>query len=210
MEPQTKNYEECILNAQHERHTLIVAMCHSFGKKIAYFDIETSVSGVIENCCKSAKNGTIKIGEDEIAFLRVASRHAILKLIRRREHECPMCQEAIGWDALDQAEINFVNKDMIRVIFEQLPDNYREVMKLHHIDGYSIKEIAEMKERSVAAIYHLNERAQIMATEISAKLEKSPPSRTMPNTQILIRKINLIQWRISSRIWPYTVSAITY
>ncbi len=157
-----------------DRKRLIRSFRVGFGKKVDPVDIESAISEGFEAYLSAVKNGTLAPDETPYGYTHTAAYHAILKLLRRRAHERPICEVTEEPDAHDLAERSFEAKDAVHEIFEHLSEDYREVL-FADIEGYNIDEIAEQINRSVSAAYKLLERAKKRFYEVGIKLG-IPPS----------------------------------
>jgi RNA polymerase sigma factor (sigma-70 family) len=164
-----EDFNESSFKIETQRPALLASMCRSFGKKIDRADIENAISEAIEARLKAIRNGIIESNENDLPYLRVAAKNALLKRLRRSEHERPMSEETTEFGILDPAAMSIEDKDMLRTILNGLPDNYREIIQMCHYEGYTIEQISQIKCRSIKSVYHLKEKAEKRMLEIGVK-----------------------------------------
>jgi RNA polymerase sigma-70 factor, ECF subfamily len=108
------------------------------------------------------------------AWLRRVARNAAVDTLRSKR---PMPVEEIraGEDSSDELRIERVRD--LRQALERLPYEQREVLILRHLAGLSPREIAEMLDKTEAAIHGLHHRARNAFKAALRELEAMPVTK---------------------------------
>ncbi|MGI6120378.1 MAG: RNA polymerase sigma factor [Desulfosporosinus sp.] len=92
-------------------------------------------------------------------YLKKVARHLIYDRYRHRQITNDQSEDHSRTEDLSATEEKWVTRNLIQELMNQLPEQYRHVLELRIIKGYSRKETAERMERTEDAIRGLQYRA---------------------------------------------------
>ena len=89
-----------------------------------------------------------------LKWLLITAKNVIVDILREREKILPLEELKLSDNKNNPEETFFLKKDLERLqeIVRKMPQSLYEIYQLYYQEGYSIKEIAEMKNLSISAL----------------------------------------------------------
>ena len=105
------------------------------------------------------------------AYLYKAVRNRCVDHLRRSRREVPVCDVE---NVLQSRDIHsdFWRSERDKTLYlcmQDLPDDYREVLQLHYIDGFSAAEVCKLMGKTKKQVYNLLARAKSALKELLQK-----------------------------------------
>lgn len=92
-------------------------------------------------------------------YLKQVARHLIYDRHRHKQITCTQNKDLSCTEDLYATEENWITRNLVQELMNQLPAQYRQVLELRIIEGYSRRETAKRMERTEDAIRGLQYRA---------------------------------------------------
>lgn len=141
-----------------------------------YHDAEEVTQDIF---CKMARNLAKFAGKSSFrTWLFAIGRHAVIDFQRKRKRDIPMEKEKVEYFAEQRQANERVNDhsftDEVMNYLKKLPDDYRQVIYLRFVKGFSIADTAEVMSKTTMAVKSLQHRArnrllQLMQSEVNER-----------------------------------------
>ncbi len=104
-----------------------------------------------------------------IGWLITVAKNKLIDVLRREVRYTEKIR-LVGADTADEIDVDLVERLRVEAALEQLRPDYRLVLTLHYLDGYTVPALAEQLDRTVKSVEGLITRAR---RDLRAALEES-------------------------------------
>ncbi len=172
-------YEDRFKEAESLEPLVEKALARRF-RSIPREEISIAMTEAISSFCEALSKDAIE-NDNPAGYLWGAAVKVLNKYLLHHRREVPMFDSVYNYDANDQAALYFEAHETLIVILSLIRnERYREMLKLHWLEGLSFEEIAAKQKKSIKAVYNCHERAMVHAQKIAASLglRIPPPSNS--------------------------------